>query len=395
MSEKRNQQTYQYIHGGDIYRNPVEYDFSVNVNPLGMPKKSLEAAQRAVLLCGRYPDWRGEALCRKIAEREGVREGQVLLGCGAAELIYALCYYVRRLCFSEHEAADAAKGTDRTGGAAGKGPGKTPLKGLMAAPSFGEYEAALLAAGGQPVFWRLKEEKDFKLEEEFAGAVTEEIGIVFLCNPNNPTGSLTDRELLLKIAEKCEKTKTYFCLDECFLPFLERDNERSLKGMLERFPHLIILRAFTKIYGMPGLRLGYAMTADEELIKGMRSCMQPWSTSIPAQAAGVEALQDEEYLERTRRLICREREYLVKELEAGLAKKVYPSGANYIFFRSRADLKELLMKEKILIRSCSNYRNLGEGYFRIGIRTHEENRALIERWRRAAAKDGTEPGLGV
>lgn len=343
----------EYAHGGDIYRNPAEYDFSVNINPLGMPAESLQEAQRALLLCGRYPDWKGEALGQAIAKQEGVEADQVILGNGAAELIYALCYFLG------------------------------PQKALLASPCFGEYEAAVMAAGGEPVFWNLKEAEEFRLTEDFLTAVTEQIGLLFLCNPNNPTGSLTDRELLLKIAEKCEKTKTYFCLDECFLPFLEAEGALSLKDVLSRFPHLMILRAFTKIYGMPGLRLGYGLTANQELLCGMRSRLQPWNTSIPAQAAGLAALKDAAYLDRTRALIKKEREYLTGELQAGLAERVYPSSANFIFFRSRRDLKALLQKQGILIRSCSNYRNLGEDCFRIGIRSHEENRELIRRWRAA------------
>lgn len=377
MSKAESGETSEYRHGGDIYRNPVEYDFSVNINPLGMPLGSLEAAQRAMLLCGRYPDWQGEALCRAIAEKEGVRADQVILGNGAAELIYALCFFLYHREFRQ--------GTAKAGeNAAKKGfLGAELPKGLLTAPSFGEYETALLAAGGQAVFWNLREEREFRLEVDFPDAVTEETGILFLCNPNNPTGSLTQRKLLLEIAQKCEKTQTWFCLDECFLPFLEQENELSLKRELERFPHLIVLHAFTKIYGMPGLRLGYALTANEALRRGIRECMQPWNTSIPAQAAGLEALKDEAYLERTRQLIAEERRYLLGELENGLAQKVYPSSADFIFFRSRRDLKELLMKEKVLIRSCSDYRNLTEGYFRIGIRTHEENQELVRRWRRA------------
>ena len=343
----------EYVHGGDIYRKSVEYDFSVNINPLGMPEKSLEAAQRAMLLCGSYPDWQGEALRRAIAEKEGVLAEQVILGNGAAELIYALCF------------------------------GLGQVRGLILAPSFGEYEAALLAAGGVPAFWDLREEKDFRLEEDILGVVTEDVGLLFLCNPNNPTGSLVERELLCKIAQRCEETNTYLCVDECFLPFCGREAELSMRGLLGCFPHMVILRAFTKIYGMPGLRLGYAMSANEGLLLRMRSAVQPWNTSIPAQEAGMEALKDWEYLERTGRLIDSEREYLKKELAAGLTERIYPSGANYFLFRSRKDLKELLLKERVLIRSCANYRNLTEGYFRIGIRTHEENRELIRRWRRA------------
>lgn len=340
-----------YVHGGDIYRNHVEYDFSVNVNPLGMPEGSIKAAQEGILLSGRYPDYKGEALCREIAEAEGVEESQIMLGNGAAELIYALCNALR------------------------------PRKVLMCAPSFQEYEAAVVQSGGKAVFLELLEEKNFRLQRDFLSAITEAADIVFLCNPNNPTGSLIEKSLLLEAAARCEETETYLCIDECFLPFLEREEEFTMRGELGSFPHLIILRAFTKIYGMPGLRLGYAFSGSEYLLGRMQQTLQPWNTSIPAQMAGIAAIRDEEYVRRTRKLIAEEREYLMRELSDGLAEKVYDSAANYIFFRSRMDLKECLLRQGILIRSCGNYRNLTGDYFRIGIRTHEENEELIHRWR--------------
>lgn len=341
-----------YVHGGDIYRNHAEYDFSVNVNPLGMPEGSIKAAQEGILLSGRYPDYKGEALCREIAAAEGVEESQILLGNGAAELIYALCNALR------------------------------PGRGLMCAPSFQEYEAAVVQSGGEAVFWELSEEKNFRLQNGFLSAITESTDLVFLCNPNNPTGSLLEKTLLLEAAARCEETGTYLCVDECFLPFLEREEEFTMKRELGRFPHLMILRAFTKIYGMPGLRLGYALSADQVLLERIKNTLQPWNTSVPAQMAGMAAIRDEEYVKRTRKLIAEEKEYLIRELSDGLAEKVYDSSANYIFFKSRTDLKEILLGQGILIRSCGNYRNLTGEYFRIGIRTHEENEELIRRWRK-------------
>ena len=155
-----------------------------------------------------------------------------------------------------------------------------------------------------------------------------------------------------------------------------------MKRELERFTHLVVLRAFTKVYGMPGLRLGYALSANENLLGKMKCALQPWNTSVPAQMAGIAAIRDREYVKRTRKLIAEEKEYLMRELSDGLAEKVYDSAANYIFFQSRTDLKESLLRQGILIRSCGNYRNLTEKYFRIGIRTHEENEELIRRWRK-------------
>lgn len=339
-------------HGGDIYRNQVTYDFSVNINPLGMPGGSLKAAQEGILCSCRYPDDRGEALCYAIAEAEGIKPDAVILGNGAAELIYALCYALK------------------------------PKSGMVMAPSFLEYEAAITASGGAAVYWNLYEKEDFRLKEDILTAIDTDIELLFLCNPNNPTGNITDPSLLIAIAEKCEETETCFCVDECFLPFLETEGAHTMKHQLKRFPHMVVLRAFTKIYGMPGLRLGYAMTADEKLRDCIRHCIQPWNTSIPAQMAGIEALKDQAYIKRTRQLIMKEKNYLMEELSKGIAKKQYPSAANYIFFRSRRDLQERLLEEKILIRACGNYKNLSAEYFRIGVRIHKENMELISSMRR-------------
>lgn len=336
-----------YPHGGDCYRNQIDYDFSININPLGMPEESKRAAFEGILLSDRYPDYKGEALCRALAKAEGVPEESVILGNGAAELIYGLCH------------------------------GLQPKKSLIPVPSFQEYEAAVFSARGEITYYIMKEEADFRLSEEILSLITEDTDILFLSNPNNPTGSLTDKALLMKIARRCEKTGTWFCLDECFLPFLDREGELTMKHELSGFPHMIVLRAFTKVYGMPGLRLGYGLTAGEELCRRLKAALPVWNTSIPAQMAGEAALKDKEYLVKARALIQKEKGFLMEELSRGIAHKIYASEANFIFFRSREDLKERLLERKVLIRSCHNFKGLSEGFFRIGVRTHEENLAFI------------------
>ncbi len=340
------------VHGGDIYGNAVKYDFSANINPLGMPLAAALAAREAVSQCGHYPDIRGEALREAIAEAEGVPGEWIMLGNGASELIYGIANGLR------------------------------PGKALGTAPAFGEYERAVRGAGGEMWFWTLRKERDFILGEEILSQDFNGIELLFLCNPNNPTGSMMERDLLLALAELCERKKIWFCLDECFLPFAEREAEMTMKPFLKEFPHLVILRAFTKVYGMPGLRLGYGLSSNPELRHRVQNCLPPWNVSLPAQRAGVAALDEPDYLERTRRLLEEERKYLTDALlESGLADKVYPSQVNFLFFHSTEEeggkVFKRLLSCGILIRDCGDYCGLGEGYYRIAVRTHEENLALV------------------
>lgn len=335
------------IHGGDIYRNEIEYDFSVNVNPLGMPEGSQKAAWEGILASCSYPDVRGEKLRQRLAYKEGVPAEQIVLGNGAAELIYGICYAFH------------------------------VKSGLVTAPAFSEYERAVFAEGGKVRYFYLKEKQGFDLSEEILEEITDDCDILFLCNPNNPTGVLRSRELLEKIAERCEQTNTYFCMDECFLPFLKEEEKYTMKGMLARFPHLMILRAFTKVYGMAGLRLGYALCGNVSMAETIREKLQPWNTSIPAQLAGLAALEDADYLVRSQELIAVEKAYLLEELEKCGADRIYGCGANFIFFHGKPDLGQRLLKKKILIRDCSNFVGLSRGFYRIGIKSHEENKVLI------------------
>ncbi|MBO5387983.1 MAG: aminotransferase class I/II-fold pyridoxal phosphate-dependent enzyme [Lachnospiraceae bacterium] len=348
----------EYLHGGDIYRNQAEYDFSVNINPLGMPLGSIQAAHEGIVLVGRYPDYKCESLCQAIASSHSISPEYVLVGNGAAELIYNLCYAVN------------------------------PRKALTIAPTFQEYEKAVNAAGGEMEYYYLKEENNFDLQYEFVTELFGRVGdldMVFLCNPNNPTGRVIRKDILLKVLQTCQDREVYLCVDESFLPFLENEDNYSMIDYLESYDKLIILRSFTKIYGMPGLRLGYALSSNIKLIENMREKCQPWSVSTPAQLAGISALKDVDFLEKTKRMIQGEREYLVRELMPIIAEKYYISYANFILFKGGADLKVRLLEEGVLIRDCSNFKGLGQGYYRMAVRSTSENKELVRRvskWQR-------------
>lgn len=330
---------YNYTHGGDVYRNPIEYDFSINVNPLGMPLASIQAAHEGVVLTGRYPDYKAEQLCHAIAKAKQIPADRIIPGNGAAELLYVL--------------------------------GQTiPEKALTIAPTFTGYAEAVAAGGGELTY--------ASDEQELLAKMDDSIRLVFLCNPNNPTGTLFTREQILRVLAKAEAMQAYVCVDECFLPFLEEEASYSMLPYLAKHPRLLVLRAFTKIYCMAGLRLGYLACGDTELQSRIRAKLQPWNTSIPAQLAGIAALSDTEYLAKTRENLQAERAYLVPRLRE-LVAEVYDGYGNFLLFRDEPDLKERMLEVGVLIRACGNFEGLDDTYFRIGIRSHSENQEFIRR----------------
>ena len=330
---------YNYTHGGDVYRNPIEYDFSINVNPLGMPLASIQAAHEGVVLTGRYPDYKAEQLCHAIAKAKQIPADRIIPGNGAAELLYVL--------------------------------GQTiPEKALTIAPTFTGYAEAVAAGGGELTY--------ASDEQELLAKMDDSIRLVFLCNPNNPTGTLFTREQILRVLAKAEAMQAYVCVDECFLPFLEEEASYSMLPYLAKHPRLLVLRAFTKIYCMAGLRLGYLACGDTELQSRIRAKLQPWNTSIPAQMAGIAALSDTEYLAKTRENLQAERAYLVPRLRE-LVAEVYDGYGNFLLFRDEPDLKERMLDVGVLIRACGDFEGLDDTYFRIGIRSHSENQEFIRR----------------
>lgn len=334
---------YNYTHGGDVYRNPIEYDFSINVNPLGMPLASIQAAHEGIVLTGRYPDYRAEQLCHAISKAKQIQEDRIIPGNGAAELLFALAQTI-------------------------------PGKALTIVPTFTGYAEAVAAGGGELCY--------AGNEQELLAKLDDSIRLVFLCNPNNPTGTLFTREQILRVLAKAEALQAYVCVDECFLPFLEEEASYSMLPYLAEHPRLLVLRAFTKIYCMAGLRLGYLVCGEAELQSKIRAKLQPWNTSIPAQMAGIAALSDTEYLAKTRENLQAERAYLVPRLRE-LVAEVYDGYGNFLLFRDEPDLKERMLDVGVLIRVCDDFEGLDDTYFRIGIRSHSENQEFIRRLARA------------
>lgn len=213
-------------------------------------------------------------------------------------------------------------------------------------------------------------------------------GVVFLCNPNNPDGRNIPFSLLQRILAWCSEHAVRLFLDECFLDM--SDHPDSMKPFLADHPELFLLRAFTKNYGMAGVRLGYGLCSDTELLASMSRMVQPWNVSVLAQAAGIAALREGDWILRARALIRTERGRLTEELKK-MGFRVCASEANYLLFYGAAGLDRALRKKGIAIRNCGNYHNLGEGWYRIGLKLPEENDVLIQALRDESER-GKQPG---
>ena len=332
-------------HGGDTYGRDILYDFSANLNPLGMPENVKKALLNSVGRWEKYPDPYCRDLAKKIAESVNGKPEKIVCGNGAADLIFRIIRAVQ------------------------------PKKCVICRPAFSEYEKALREIGStiEPFF--LREEDDFLLGDGIVKTLENGVDMLILCSPNNPTGALIPIELLKKICEKCQQNNIIFMCDECFLDFAENGEKNSALEFLNE--KIIVLKAFTKIYAMAGIRLGYAIFGDTELAGAVRVTGQSWSVSAPAQIAGIAALDEKHYLEETRKIIKTEREFLQKKIsEFGI--RVFDSSVNFLLLKCDFPLYDALLRERILIRSCANFSTLGENFFRIAVRNREENRALIE-----------------
>lgn len=357
----KDRQEIKLIHGGDIYsakeqlgimeNPPVILDFSANINPLGLPEGVKQAILKSIDQYSVYPD----PLCREfissLSNFERVPSSWLLCGNGAADLIYRLVY------------------------------AKKPKKAMVLAPTFAEYEEALNAAACQVMHYDLQAENDFQLDEKMIEVLSEDMDMLFLCNPNNPTGQMISKDLIYRILKRCNALGILLVVDECFLDFLEEPEKYSAKKYLEEFENLFILKAFTKIYAMAGIRLGYCISSDEKLLEKIMKAGQPWSVSTVAQIAGIQAIKEVDYIQRTKELIFEERKYLISAF-VNLGIQVIPSAANYILIRcpfpKEKPLHDMLFEKGILIRNCDNYHGLTKGYYRICINKHEDNMTLIE-----------------
>lgn len=291
-------------HGGNIGQLSNILDFSANINPLGTPESVKKAVAETVCDIEKYPDPYCTELRDRLGKHERISAENIVCGNGADDLIFRIVHAFR------------------------------PERALICVPTFSEYSRALSETGCEIQEHILDEEMDFELGESILTNLDRSLDMCFICTPNNPTGRLIAPEILAKISVKCLENNIILVCDECFMGFVEDSENYSLRQFLNE--KCIILKAFTKLFAMAGIRLGYAVCGSSRIAERIQQSGQFWSVSALAQTAGIAALDETEYVNKTVRYITEERRFLAAEL-AKIGVKVYDGAANFLMFRSRIE----------------------------------------------------------
>ncbi|SFR01970.1 threonine-phosphate decarboxylase CobD [Desulfoscipio geothermicus] len=350
----------EYRHGGDVFgaarkfnRQPREiYDFSANINPLGPSHQALKAIKDNLDLISHYPDPRCAELRMALSRYLDIPPANMLLGNGASELIYLLA---RVLAFR---------------------------RAVVCSPTFVEYGAAVVAAGGTVVEVPMEERDNFTLPVSKIKKSLREADSVFICNPNNPTGRAEKKPIIQTVIKEAQDRNAVVVVDEAFIDFVERREQYSVMSLLPKYSKLVVLYSMTKFFGIPGLRLGVLLGTDS-LVKRLEPAKDPWNVNMLAQIAGTAALADTKYMEETRQLVWQEREFLFRAITRIPGLQAFPGDANYLLIKIEDDrisssvLAERTAQRGVLVRDCANFAGLGHNYIRVAVKTRRENVALL------------------
>ena len=365
-------------HGGNIFKFSHDHkinlsevtDFSANINLLGPSPKGLEALNERLRYISHYPDVTNDDVMNTIADVYGIEKDSILLGNGAAELLYAV---------------------GRLSGFTGA---------FVPAPGFSEYQASMDAANipVREIFYRQRQNDDgtpyfevpYLALQTFAAELKGQDGriIVFLGNPNNPDGTLLDKTHIRTVASMLKDANSLLVIDESFIDFVGndplRDNEQSMRSLVNEFDNVIVVHSFTKFYAVPGLRIGAAF-GNEKLICQLHQYIPSWSVNTLAQAYTEAALNDADYSKRTKQELCEERAFMYDALHALEGITVYPPSANFMLFQINREgitantINENLKKYNMIVRNCDSYVGLNNDWVRIAIKDHETNIKLVEK----------------
>jgi threonine-phosphate decarboxylase len=353
-----------YFHGGNVwevsekYKIPVDQliDFSISTNPLGAPKTALESIRQHLNLIHHYPDPDPEWLLEALGKSVGVAANNVVVGNGSTELIYLF-----NEVFLENGYAA-----------------------VIPVPTFSEYKAAIERFGGNMMFIKCDPANNFRLNlQELEKAITKKTRIIFLCNPNSPTGWLYEKGDILRIIKLAAENDVLVFVDEDYIDFVDDGKRYSMAKYVNEHDNLFVLRSLTKFFGLAGVRIGFGI-GSPELVKILKRVIMPWSVNSLAMFATAEAVKDTDFIKRTRLLVSKSRREMQEMFKPITWLKVYPSETNFLLIEiihgnlTSTQLAEGLAKKGLLIRDCKDFDGLNNRFFRVTVRRPEENRKLVE-----------------
>ncbi len=320
-------------------------DFSSNVNPLGPSEKAMKAVENSLWKCAYYPDSNAGELKKALSKYlgVGVLPSNIIVGSGSTELIKNFCE------------AFINKGDEI----------------LIPQPTYSDYEVYAKLYVGRITFVP---------EKKILSTLDSKTRVIFLCNPNNPTGRAIEKDALQKIIEKAQSCNSLIFLDEAYVEFTDQE---SFCSRIKDFENLFVLRSLTKFFALPGLRFGYG-AANKEIIECLEKLRLPWNLNTLAQVAAIESIKDKKYIRESKKFMKRERDFLYRELSKIQKLKVFPSEANFFLIDLRkagikaSTAKKKLIEKGMLIRNCSSFRGLNEYFIRVCVRQRQENLKLIK-----------------
>lgn len=347
------------LHGGNIYRLAREkgivdiLDYSANINPMGISEKLKKEVANNWELFEKYPDPHYVELRKTLALHNGVDYENIIVGNGATEVIFLYCKTLK------------------------------PKKALVVMPTFAEYERALKTVDCSVDYFELREDENFIIDKKRLEKELEKgYDLLVMCNPNNPTGRFVPLHEMKDIIGLTNASNTNLLLDEAFIEFVEGDYNESVARLEEK--NVFIVRALTKFFAIPGVRLGFGICINSSLKKKIEEDREPWTVNTLAEISAKILLEDEEYIENSKRWIEVEKDYMYKGLSKGKYITPYKTDTNFILVRldggiNSSELRDKMIDEGIVIRDASNFPFLGDKYIRLAIKARKTNDIVIER----------------
>ena len=339
------------VHGGKNTLQNTDssiIDFSSNISPIGTPISVKKILKKNIENIQNYPDFSSSEVISNLKKYTQLEKSNLLVGNGAIEIVYNFCF------------AFLSK--------------KTKI--LIPIPTFQEYETAAKLNDCQISYF-----KTMNLSENIDQFILKipKNGCIFICNPNNPTGKLLEKKLLLQIINEAKKLSTIVFVDECFIEMVPESNE-SIISYIKKYDNLFVLRSLTKSFALPGIRIGYAVSS-KHMIKILQKIKIPWSVNSLAQDAANIVLKNKSHLIKSNLIIKKELNYLTNKINQLDGFDCNKSFTNFILIKTKinsTNLQKKLLGQKILIRDCKNFRGLNNHYIRIAVKSHKDNLKLVK-----------------